>query len=272
MQWEDFLNFNVAVLVATHNRSNLTLRSLRALRALAPANWKLHIYLVDDGSTDDTVSSLESLELKIHVTKGPGNWFWARSMFEAENSVVGKPDAFLWMNDDIQLNHDALMRFEAARLRQPNSILVGQFSDQSEKRIVYGGLIRDKLRPMRFYLEYCGEEMKSVDTFNGNLVLVPWDVSMKVGHIEGRYAHAYADIDYGLRASKFGVEILVVPGYSGVCLPNKSEKLSLGNRIRKIHSPKGQPLKSQLLFLRQHGRWYWPLFLLTPYLRAILNK
>lgn len=266
------MEFEVAVLIASHNRSAKTFRALSVLKSASPSNWKLRVYLVDDGSTDGTVSALTDLNLNLKWISGPGHWFWAKSMYKAECLIDKKYDAILWMNDDIELFKDSLYHFEKARLVHPNSILVGQFADQSKTKIAYGGLLKQGIRPMRFNLSFFSTNLNRVDTFNGNLVLIPKFVSEIVGKIDGNFAHAYADLDFGLRASKLGIESYVVPGFSGVCVPNYKEELNILGRLKRIHSPKGQPLKSQVRFLRRHGRWYWPLFLFSPYLRAILNK
>ena len=266
------MKFEVAVLVATFNRSALTRRALSDLKAEAPTNWKLRVYLADDGSTDTTVSSLADLGLDIKIISGPGDWYWARSMYEAENSIDKKYDAILWMNDDIELFEGSLRKFEELRHVRPKSVLVGQFSNEGRNAISYGGLLKEGFRPMRFKLPFFLTELKTVDTFNGNLVLIPKFASEIVGKIDGKFAHAYADIDFGLRAKKLAVEMFVVPGFSGICRPNRKESLRIWERLKRIHSPKGQPLKSQIRFLRRHGRWYWPLFLASPYLRALINK
>lgn len=266
------LKFSVAVIVACHNRSALTFRALSSLKVAAPSNWELRVYLVDDGSSDGTVSNIKGVDLDLKVTTGPGNWYWAKSMFKAECSIDKSHDAILWMNDDVELFKDSLTHFETTRIARPGSILVGQFLDQTKNQIGYGGLLKDGIRPQRFLLKFFDANLNAVDTFHGNLVLIPSGVSEKVGTIDGGFAHAYSDIDFGLRARKLGIEIIVVPGFSGTCLTNQKNNLKLWKRLKAIESPKGQPIKSQIRYLRRHGPWFWPLFLLSPYVRAVLGK
>lgn len=262
----------IAVIMAIHNRKEKTISCLESLLACKPANVELDIYICDDGSTDGSKTAISILDRSIKIIQGPGNWYWARSMFEARKSVVKDFDELLWLNDDVILFKNAIQLSLEYRIHNPNSILVGQFVDPIRNEISYGGFMKRNLNPLAYTRVLARSGPINVDTFNGNFVLIPKDLESKLGSIDGRFSHAYADCDYGLRAKQFGASNLVLPGYIGECSTNLID--DSGSRLRNIvdwFSVKRSPIKSQMRFFRRHGGWYWPIFIITPLLRILIK-
>jgi GT2 family glycosyltransferase len=145
-------------------------------------------------------------------------------MASAEASALelaGPEDLILWLNDDTNLDPSALLTLTSTFESHPSSILVGATRSAGEiEAVTYGGLIRDGIHPLRFRLASVSTKPVPVDSFNGNVVMVPSVVAHELGGIDGRYSHAWADIDYGLRATQQGREVLQVPGTVGVCERN----------------------------------------------------
>jgi len=262
----------IAVIMAIHNRKEKTISCLESLFACKPPNVNLDIYICDDGSTDGSDTAILNFDQNIRILKGPGNWYWARSMFEARKSVMTDFDELLWLNDDVTLIKDALQLALQYRINHPNSILVGQFVDPTQNEISYGGFIRRNRNPLAYTRVMAKSGTINVDTFNGNFVLIPKDLESKLGIIDGRFAHAYADCDYGLRAKKLGISNLVLPGYLGACSTNVSDgPSSRFNRIVEVFSIKQSPLRSQIRFFKRHGGCLWPVFIFTPVLRILIK-
>ena len=71
-------------------------------------------------------------------------------------------------------------------------------------------------------------------TFNGNVVLVPKSVYRRVGGIERRFSHAYADFDYGLRARALGFQVVVSGNAVGTCAPAPG---TVGRAVSLSHLP-----------------------------------
>ena len=265
-------NYQVAVLIACHNRREKTLQCLQSLEAAIPNNWTIRIYLVDDGSDDGTSDAVNKLGLDIKIIQGPGDWFWAHSMYRAELSIDKPTDAILWINDDVKLFQEALMRVERVRQKNLDSILVGQLMDPTTKKRTYGGVNRIGRHPFYFEWILADNTEIQVDTFNGNFVLIPEQISKRVGTIDGAFSHAYADFDYGLRAMKLGYSSIIIAGFLGTCPANYTVmERNLRERLNFLHSAKGLPLKSQVRYLRRHGPIEWPIYLIFPYIRAILG-
>ena len=58
-------------------------------------------------------------------------------------------------------------------------------------------------------------EIQKIDIFNGNVVLIPYLVYRKIGIIDNFFKHAYADIEYSLRAKKNGIIVISFTGFDG---------------------------------------------------------
>jgi GT2 family glycosyltransferase len=238
-----------------------------------PEHWDLRVYLADDGSSDGTADAVLGLPVSLKVVKGPGDWYWAQSMHQAELAIDEPYDAILWLNDDVLLEQGALLRFAEWNTQYPSSILIGQFYDPETGALTYGGLRRVGRHPFRFTKLRAEVTPEQADTMHGNLVLIPRSVTEAVGTIDGGFAHAYADHDYGYRATARGFDLLAVPGFAGPCALNVIHKPNtVKERLHMMHSKKGIPPKSQIRFLRRHGGVTWPIYFLAPYVRALLKS
>ena len=263
----------VAVLIACHNRKNITIQCLKSLYAARPSNWVLKIYLVDDGSTDGTSEAVEQFDPAIQIIKGDGSWYWAHSMYQAEMAINEPSDAILWLNDDVQLDINSLSQIHNQYVVNSQSILVGQFRSSTAENLTYGGYVKYDKHPFHFNLVYAQDELKLADTFNGNLIFIPIAISNTIGPIDGEFAHAYADIDFGLRARAHGVKVGVIPGFIGICeISYGPDFMSLRDKFYSLFSTKNSPIKSQIRFLRRHGNFLWPVYLFAPILKVLLSS
>ena len=249
----------IAVLMTCHNRKETTLRCLESLaleKRVGVGQWKIDVFLVDDGSTDGTREEVGVLSGsgrnewdsgRIHLIEGDGNLYWANGMhlawsraLEEEKLLCPTPthnshyyDGFLWLNDDVELNADALSKLELEVGVGEERILVGELVDEKGE-VTYG------LRG---------------DLFTGNFVYVPRAVYEKLGMICGDYAHAWADSDYAMRAKRAGVKV-VSCGVVGRCEghPNRPslKGLSLRRRWELLFDPKGWNLHDLWLYRRRN--------------------
>jgi len=261
----------IAVLIAVHNRWEMTHDILRKLQK-TPSGVKVCIHIVDDGSSDST--SLELAKYKsISYQRGNGDLFWAKSMKCAQDSVSDPTDYFLWLNNDISLADDFFDRILPSIMFFPESILVGQTSDPENNQITYGGLKRNGRHPYRLQIVNAQKKYESADTFCGNIVLIPNSIYKSLGGIDGKYEHGFADYDFGYRAKKMGFDIRVIPKFLGTCSVNPPllSSWNLLKSLKILTSKKYLPIRSQIRFCKRHGGPEWPIYVIAPYLRAILN-
>lgn len=252
----------IHVILACHDRRTLTVRAIQdAAHSASSAGLDTHFVLYDDGSTDGTADAVRDLGLPVAVISGDGTAFWAKSMSLAEQRALAEAaddDWIMWLNDDVHLDRDAFARLGPRLVG--DKILVGAMRDPDSGVVTYSGLRRAGWHPLSFVVVEPNDRLQAIDTFNGNLVLVPVTVARALGGIDGEFAHAWADIDYGLRAREAGIPVLLAPGTYGTCQRNAPDLSgSILTRWRRHRSRKGggEPASIERL-IRRHEPAKWP--------------
>jgi GT2 family glycosyltransferase len=270
----------IAVLMTCFNRRETTLRALRSLTR--QRGFAFSVVLLDDGSTDGTGDAVRVEFPYVKVLDGDGTAFWNGGMNIVWNAALELPvEGFLWLNDDVQLDPDAMMRLAAAwdeladtddRLE---AILVGP-TRSVEGHLTYGGkMFRRTPSALRFQTLPETDQLTRVDTFNGNVVLVPRTVVNKVGLNDAAYFQQFGDIDYGLRARRKGVPSYVLPATVGICEANKlvriaRHELPLRERFKHANGPRGLPFASWWRFTRRFSGIWFPIHFISPYRKLFL--
>lgn len=260
-------------LVACHNRRELTVRSLcRAQGAATAAGIEISFVVYDDGSTDGTSAAIGQLAVEATVIRGDGSAFWARSMALAETRALGghgqtSADYLLWLNDDVVLDSDGFKRLIDCIRTNPNSVIVGAVRDPENGETTYSGMRRSGRHPLRFERVEPAAAAQVVETFNGNLVLVPIDSARRLGGIDGGFSHGLADIDYGLRCVRAGIPVILAPGTYGTCPRNvpPSRKSVLHDWHAFLGPKGGGNLGSLRRILRKSNPTSWPVYVIGTY-------
>ena len=237
----DKVRYNIAVLVACHNRLEKTIRGLRSLFvAEGTARESFHglqltVYLVDDGSTDGTSEAVAAAFPRVEIIKADGTLFWAKSMNLAWRQAADKHyDAYLWFNDDVILYPDSITTILGDFTKHP-SVIVGACKDPNSGGMSFGAsdACDKKIEP-------CGIPVRADGWLNGNVVLVSSETSELAGIISDSYSHARADYDYAERLRKSGVSFYASSAYVGVCpveYRSRIKGLPLRQRIQLLWKP-----------------------------------
>lgn len=211
------------VLLACHDRRDLTIRAITAFASAAKAlGAEADFAVFDDGSTDGTAEALAALELPVTRIAGDGSAFWSRSMAEAEDHVLRAYDDgyVVWLNDDVELDADFLEVVLAAVGSAPSAVLVGAMRDPETGELTYSGHRRGGVHPLNFVSVEPNGTLQLIESFNGNLVFVPMKIARTLGGIDGSFSHFGADTDYGIRVRQGGFELLLLPRAVGSCAQN----------------------------------------------------
>lgn len=248
----------VAVLMTCHNRKEKTLSCLESLfSSRIPDGVTIFTYLVDDGSVDGTGNAVRQTFPNVNVLSGDGSLYWAGGMRKAWGTAadVGY-DYYLWLNDDTVLYDDAISSMLALCEANDSRVIVcGNTVDPRDKtRWTYGGYDSD-WKPIA-----PGFKEIECDFFNGNCVLIPAAVYSVLGNIERAYTHSLGDFDYGIRAKKVGIKMLISAGYQGECeshdrLPRWCRNEGAAkDRLRFLYEPLGcNPFEFFVYDKRQNG-------------------
>lgn len=253
----------IAVLVTVHNRVVTTVRGLSkfaSLTAQLSGEFQFRFFLVDDGSTDGTSSRVRELPLDMTIVRGSGSLYWNRGMalaYESARASAHEFDAYMLYNDDVLLD-DNFIEFLHLYRDLDDRILVGAFREPASGEISYSGFVRvGRLRPFAFREPELVGTLIPIDTFNGNLVLIPAKTFESLGGLDPAYTHAYGDIDLGLRAKAIGVECYLYGSPVGFCergnsLDARIRAADLRSRWKLLFGYPHGP-SSHLRFARKHG-------------------
>jgi GT2 family glycosyltransferase len=272
----------VATLIACHNRKAKTIACLQRLfqQALPPAAV-LRVYLVDDGCTDGTADAVREKYPSVSVLPADGSLFWCRGTRLAwEHAARSDPEYYLWLNDDTMLRQGALVSLlgTAEKAQKPACIVVGSCCDPATGAHTYGGQRLLGRHPAKLSLiEPSAVDVKTCDTFNGNCALVTRAAYQILGIIRV-FQHSIGDTDYGLRARRQGIPILLAPGFVAECatgtpaLSWRDPGLPRWQRLRALTGRKGLPPGDWWRFLWTHvglrAFIYWP----APYARVLTGR
>lgn len=271
----------IAVLVTCHNRKDKTTSCLKALYAcILPNSISFDVFLVDDGSTDGTRKIIEDQFPQVIIIQGDGHLYWNRGMYTAWRTAAEIDyDYYLWLNDDTLLFDDALKTLiETSEHFKNQSIVVGTTRSAIHPlRITYGG--RDKYGQL---LDPTAAPHQC-HYFNGNIVLIPRYVYLKLGTNDFIFRHALGDFDYGLRAAKMNIISYVSSGISGVCEEHEhlavwcNPSVSFRKRWKAFRTPLGQNPEEFFIYENRHNGIIMAIFhYITNHLRvffpALWNK
>ena len=233
------MKLSIAVIMTVHNRRDATLECIgNFYSCYGIEEYKVDFYLMDDGCTDGTPDAVTASFPKVKVIKGDGNLFWNRGMYYCWKEAVNIPhDFYLWLNDDTMLFKDALdVLFSDYSKAGQMSIITGCCCDtETKSQATYGGRNSNrKVQPSGNPQEIIG--------MNGNVVLIPNAVYERVGLNDPYYHHAIGDFEYGYRARKEGVRVLLSSQFVATCDRHDSDvkcfssNYSLKERFKYLYS------------------------------------
>jgi hypothetical protein len=166
----------------------------------------------------------------------------------------------------VDVDPDAVGRLVEVARTSPGAIVVGSVREP-DGRVSYSGYRRAGRHPLRLREVLPTHEPQRLDTFNGNLVLIPIPVVQLLDRIDGGFAHQLADVDYGYRARRAGVPMLLAPGTFGTC-PTNPVRPSRGALTdwRAFRSAKGggHPASMRRI-LRRNAPFTWPFWMAQTY-------
>lgn len=269
---------HLVVLMCCYNRRATTIAALESLESQeCSQELNVSVVLFDDGSTDGTSEDVARRFPDIEIIRGDGKAYWSKSMSIAQKVATGlaSPDYILWLNDDVRLLPRALeIMVGIAASSSADQAVVGALIDEHTRALTYSGYRRVGRRPLQLKQVPVRDEKQYVDTFNGNVVLIPRKIYQKVGGVDGQFEHGLGDIDYGYQIQRAGYASVVAPGVAGTCSRNRPEggwmdgTQSMTTNFRLLLSRKGRPFRSNMHFHRRHGGPAWAATLAFIYLKS----
>lgn len=258
-------NTKIAILIACYNRRSITLSALRRIAQVDALSREhsLQVFLLDDASPDGTGSAVRAQFPRVHVIEGTGNLFWNRGMIAAYKAAMaaGPWDSYVLMNDDIDFEPEDFMEMLRAHEqvnRVKPTIIVGSLTSLEGELLYSGFHRRSRYRPYKLAMAVPRpEEFVEVDTLSGNLVFVPGTVMTELDGLDPAYHHYHSDLDFGYRARKKDIKILLYTKPIGTATKNTmiKDNLSQPGVYRRFRFVFGRPdsVREYLRFNWQHG-------------------
>jgi GT2 family glycosyltransferase len=275
-------SLRIVALLTCHDRVERTTACLASLREQGGASSAtLEVVLVDADSSDGTADTVEERFPEVTVLRRGPELFWNGGMRVAlAHAYERDPDLYLWLNDDVELDPDALATLLATHedllaTRSAPCIVVGSTRDPESGVLTYGGVVRpDRRRPLHYERVEPTDRPVEAETMNGNCVLIPREVVARIGNLAAAYTHGMGDYDYGHRATRAGAEVWIAPGTIGTCSRNPARRPaeSFDEHRRRATSPTGGlPPTEWLTFARRWAGPLWPVYAASPYVRQFVR-
>ncbi len=272
----------IAVLLAVYNRKVKTIRCLESLfQQNIPAEVKLTVYLVDDGSRDGTRDTIAELFPLVKIITGTGNLYWAGGMRLAWGEAIkSKYDGYLLINDDTILYPNCIELLLEVDSYVINSFLrqgvyIGSTISSNGNVVTYGGskligMFSDKSK--RIVPD--GVNFFNCELGNANIMYVSSSVVNILGILSDKYTHGIADYDYTLSAVKKKIPVMLAREICGECEHDHgsnwlSGETFLKERIQYLKSPKGLAYYEYLSYLRVHFPFYFPIAFLKLWMKTL---
>lgn len=275
----------IAILLTCYNRKDKTINCLTSMYKaleLYTVEMTFDVFLVDDGCTDGTSDAIKELFSNINIISGSGNLFWSGGMILAWETALmqdEKYDAFLLLNDDVILFEDfftSLLVSHEFCLKEYNQsgIYVSSTKDMVSSKISYGGtLITHRGVRIKSNLVKPSDTPIVCTMANANILMVTKSVVEKIGILDKKYNHQFADFDYTLVASQKRIPVLVCPGFGGYCADDHGKDWlepgsSLEKRINFLYSPLGLSYNDQIYYLKKNFKCQFPYYFLMLWLKT----
>lgn len=222
----------VHTIIPVHNRRQMTFNCLRALHGQTIFE-QMKIYVVDDGSTDDTAQMIADEFPKVTVYSGDGNLWWTGGVRQAISTIrpdMEGGDFFLLVNNDSTLNAETVEVLVRESTRLNRSAIAPIALCGSEAISTGWGegsapILNDFER--QFKTMFAREGTLATKSIFGRCSLYPSEILDTIGNFDAEsFPHYHGDTDFALRAGKKGLGFFIT---GCTCIRVREDKDSTGS-------------------------------------------
>ncbi|MBC7796827.1 MAG: glycosyltransferase family 2 protein, partial [Pyrinomonadaceae bacterium] len=233
---------HVEIIAPVHNRREITLQCLRNLRLINRENLKIHIIIVDDGSSDGTGEAIAREFPGVEIVRGDGDlWYTGGINLGLKTALEYDSDYILTINDDSQFDPNFLVNMVECAETNPRSIIGSLLLswDEPEKLFQvapqwdtwFGGWRHLQNQTT----STVPDEAFDVGLIVGNCVLFPTKAVRENGFMNARLFPHFGDAEYTPRMRKNGWRLLIEPKAKVFCKPNDVPKRLSGMSLSQLY-------------------------------------
>lgn len=222
---------HVEIVTPVYNRRDTTLQCLRSLSRIDCTGLKVHVIIVDDGSSDGTSEAVRENFPEVQLVEGDGTLHYTAGTNRGiEAALKRNPDYVLAINNDSIFDEQFLRHLVSCAEENPRTV-VGPllllwdtphkvFQVGSYWQTWYGGW-RPRLSQTIWTIP---DHPFDVEVIVGNCVLLPVTVIREIGLMkEERFPYGFGDCEYTPRMRRAGWRLLIDPRAHVWCEPNTNE-------------------------------------------------
>lgn len=233
---------HVEIVTPVYNRRETTLQCLRSLSRIDSAGLKVHVIIVDDGSSDGTSDAIREQFPEVQLVAGDGTLHYTAGTNRGiEAALNWNPDYVLAINNDSIFEPHFLRHLVNCAEDNPRTV-VGPvlllwdvphrvFQVGSYWQTWYGGW-RPRFAQTVWSIP---DHPFDVEVIVGNCVLYPVAAFREMGLMdEKRFPFGFGDCAYTPRLRRAGWRLLIEPRSLVWCEPNSPEASPRGLPLRKM--------------------------------------
>ncbi|MDQ3061306.1 MAG: glycosyltransferase family 2 protein [Acidobacteriota bacterium] len=217
----------VEIVTPVHNRREITLQCLRSLARLNKKDLRVHVIIVDDGSTDGTSGAIEKEFPDVKIINGDGNlWFTEGTNVGIRHALRTNPDYVLMINDDQVFDANFLKYMVETAEKYPRSV-VGSLLllwDTPHKLFQVAPVWKTWKGGWQHWEQQTIWTIPTkpweVDIIVGNCVLVPVEAIREQGLMNSKRYPNFGDAEYTPRLKRNDWRLLIEPRARVFCQPN----------------------------------------------------
>ncbi len=228
----------INVIIPVKNRIKYTVECITSLKKQDCAS-KLKIFIVDDGSTDNTKKIITKKFPEVKIFRGNGSLFWGGAVNYGIMNVLKfakKNDWILLVNNDTEFKSNAITELIKNSKKFKRKVIMGALtvSFNDKKTIIKSGTIVKSWFLNITSHKFVGLNLNKlkvkkpvkVDFLTGRCLLHPIEIFRKVKNYNSKiFPHYGADDEFSIRVKKFG--------YLTILCPTSIVYLKDNNKIKK---------------------------------------
>lgn len=213
------LNRNIAILILNWNGYEHTKNCIHSI--IENTCNEVDIFVVDNASTDDSISSLKSeFDEKISIISNRENLGFAGGNNVGLNHIIVNNYKYVWLiNNDTRITNNTLQPLIDTIEKNSNCAAVTSkiFYDEPDPRLWYAGASFSKISLMS---KHIGEGLHDNAKFNheqivpfisGCSMFIRCEYLKKIGLLDDKFFAYYEDLDWCIRARKLNYDLIYQP-------------------------------------------------------------